>query len=377
MDMQALIEEMGALIVKIKSGVATQGELEAFAAAAGELNERAIILRYKSYEAKVFGIPVTRTVEVSPVKEAEETPAHEPQSDLIIDAPVDPHIVAQPQEPVAETENEDTELSFDLFSIDNEDEPESSVDAPFMAHSNDSHTDSVITHSEETKSDEPIIAQSDEIISENEINPQDGIGAEEEMEAPIMHEEVPEVELADDESLMVYPEEGIEATIEHIENTTAEPVVDAQFIAHSEESMFDNETNTHSEESITENNTVFEEEVPAQEAIVSTTIEVPAGDVHPVYKRLTNEDNSLAARLMAVRLETLKGAFGFNERLQIIQELFDGSNDDFTKAIERLDTLNSKNEARNIVSTYAHQYAWDKDSNLALEFIQKVERRYA
>ena len=80
---------------------------------------------------------------------------------------------------------------------------------------------------------------------------------------------------------------------------------------------------------------------------------------------------------MAVRLETLKGAFGFNERLQIIQELFDGSNDDFTQAIERLDTLNSKNEARNIVSTYAHQYAWDKDSNLALEFIQKVERRYA
>jgi hypothetical protein len=311
----------------------------------------------------VFGTPVTRTAEVSPVKEAEETPAHEPQSDLIIDAPVDPHIVAQPQEPVAE--NEDTELSFDLFSIDNDDD--SSVDARFIAHS------------DESKSDEPIMAQSDKIIPENEINPQDGIGAEEEMEAPIMHEEAPEIELADDESLMVYPEEGIEATIEHIENTTttAEPVVDAQFIAHSEESMFDNETNAHSEESITENNTVFEEEVPAQEAIVSTTVEVPAGDVHPVYKRLTNEDNSLAARLMAVRLETLKGAFGFNERLQIIQELFDGSNDDFTKAIERLDTLNSKNEARNIVSTYAHQYAWDKDSNLALEFIQKVERRYA
>lgn len=364
MDMQALIEEMGALIVKIKSGVATQGELEAFAAAAGELNERAIILRYKSYEAKVFGTPSAPAVEKAVVEVVEETPAHEPQSDIIIDAPVDAHIVAQPQESVSETENDDTELSFDLFSIDNEDEPESSVDARFIAHSDESVTDKVNE------------AYSDEISSENEINPQDGIGAEEEMEAPIMHEEVPEVELADDESLMVYPEEGIEATIEHIENTEAEPAVDARFIAHSEESMFDNATNTHSEESITDN-TVFEDEVPAQEAIVSTTVEVPAGDVHPVYKRLTNEDNSLAARLMAVRLETLKGAFGFNERLQIIQELFDGSNDDFTQAIERLDTLNSKNEARNIVSTYAHQYAWDKDSNLALEFIQKVERRYA
>jgi len=366
MDMQALIEEMGALIVKIKSGVATQGELEAFAAAAGELHERAIILRYKSYEAKVFGTPAAPAVEKVVIEVVEETPAHEPQSDIIMDAPVDPHIVTQPQESVSETENDDTELSFDLFSIDNEEEPESSVDARFIAHSNDSENN-------ESVSAEPIMAHSDEIISENETNPQDGIGAEEEMEAPIMHEEAPEVELADDESLMVYPEEGIEATITRVES---DQPVDARFIAHSEESMFDNATNAHSEESITDN-TVFEDEVPAQEAIVSTTVEVPAGDVHPVYKRLTNEDNSLAARLMAVRLETLKGAFGFNERLQIIQELFDGSNDDFTQAIERLDALNSKNEARNIVSTYAHQYAWDKDSNLALEFIQKVERRYA
>ncbi|MBI3238268.1 MAG: hypothetical protein HYZ43_05415 [Flavobacteriia bacterium] len=72
--MQALIEEMGALIVKIKSGVATQGELEAFAAAAGELNERAIILRYKSYEAKVFGTPSAPAVEKAVVEVVEETP---------------------------------------------------------------------------------------------------------------------------------------------------------------------------------------------------------------------------------------------------------------------------------------------------------------
>jgi hypothetical protein len=357
MDMQALIEEMSALIVKIKSGVATQGELEAFAAAASELNERAIILRYKSYEAKVFGTPV------KPVAE----PASEPTVEsLAADAIPESEIVTNEStnnesesESVSDIETENSELSFDLFSMDNEEEIDS---------------------------------------SETEIPTQEGIGAEEEMEAPIMHDEVPEVESADDESLMEYPEEGIEAAIEHIENTTpeAEPAVDARFIAQSDESMFDNVTNVPSDESasnhevtvahseefvsdnpISETDTAFADEVPAQEAIVSTTVEVAAGDVHPVYKRLSNEDNSLAARLMAVRLETLKGAFGFNERLQIIQELFDGSNDDFTQAIERLDTLNSKNEARNIVSTIAHQYAWDKDSNLALEFIQKVERRYA
>lgn len=346
MDMQALIEEMSALIVKIKSGVATQGELEAFAAAASELNERAIILRYKSYEAKVFGTPV------KPVAEpASDTTIESPAADAIPESEIVTNESTNNEsesESVSDIETENSELSFDLFSMDNEDD----VDVRFIAHS------------EESVSIEADSSESENPISETETNPQDGIGAEEEMEAPILHEEVPEVELADDESLMEYPEEGIEAAIEHIENSTpeAEPAVDARFTAHSDESV--------------NNESVSEDEVPAQEAI-TTTETIPSGDVHPVYKRLSNEDNSLAARLMAVRLETLKGAFGFNERLQIIQELFDGSNDDFTQAIERLDTLNSKNEARNIVSTIAHQYAWDKDSNLALEFIQKVERRYA
>jgi hypothetical protein len=80
---------------------------------------------------------------------------------------------------------------------------------------------------------------------------------------------------------------------------------------------------------------------------------------------------------MAIRLETLMGAFGLNERLQIIRELFDGSNDAFNQAIDTLDELDSKNEARKVVSGYANKFAWDKDSDLALEFVQKVERRYA
>jgi hypothetical protein len=92
---------------------------------------------------------------------------------------------------------------------------------------------------------------------------------------------------------------------------------------------------------------------------------------------LVTDDNSLAARLMAVRLDSLKGAFGFNERLQIIQELFDGSAEQFTHAIETLDTLGSKEEARSVVSGFAYRFSWDKESNLALEFVQKVERRYA
>src|SRR3989338_8613727 len=164
MDMQALIEEMSALIVKIKSGVATQGELEAFAAAASELNERAIILRYKSYEAKIFGVPAARVVETESASKVEEVPVAEPQSEIIIDAPVDTHTIVQPQETVSETEAE----------------PHGIPVTPEM--------------------------------------PEDGISAEEEMEAPIPHDDITTAESHLDDPLMEYPEEAIEPAITHHEN---------------------------------------------------------------------------------------------------------------------------------------------------------------
>src|SRR4051812_2767771 len=109
MDMQALIGEMSALIVKIKSGEATQGEIEAFAAASGELHERAVVLRYKSYEAKVFGTPV-QPVQDPPRLIPEETPA--PAAEI-----AEPAAETPQAEPVKEAEKETApeEMSFDLF----------------------------------------------------------------------------------------------------------------------------------------------------------------------------------------------------------------------------------------------------------------------
>lgn len=316
MDMQSLIEEMNALILKIKSGTASQGEIEAFAAAAAELHERAVVLRYKSYEAKVFGTPMEPVVEVviaEPVAEVEIV-------ELIVEEEpaLNPTIVT-PEEAVVE---ESEELSFDLFE---EADAES-----FDLFSTDV--------------EEPKVEKTIEVEVEND-----------EIEATLIESEEPAIEAV------------IESTIE--EETK---IFQTQETATTQETTATQETPQTQET----------QETPQTQETAEThqthqTVQTPTGDVHPLYKRLVADDNSLAARLMAVRLETLKGAFGFNERLQIIQELFKGSGEDFTKAIETLDTLDSKNEARSIVSRYAHQFEWDKDSNLALEFVQKVERRYA
>lgn len=313
MDMQALIEEMSALIVKIKSGSATQGEIEAFAAAAAQVHERAVVLRYKSYEAKVFGTPV------APVIEPERTPAPGPVAEPTAEIAPEPvsEVLEDTEEEAVSFDlfQEQESEAFDLFSLDSEPEEES--------------VESVFAVMTPTPEPEPEIAAPDPVA------------------------ETPAMEDPEEEEPTLQLEEAASHQTEEPQETTPpvsmpEPVPVAQEPVHT----------------------------PAPEPAAPVAA-APSGTIHPVYKRLVTDDNSLGARLMAVRLETLQGAFGFNERLQIIRELFDGSNEQFSQAISQLDSLGSKAEARNVVSSYAHQFAWDKDSDLALEFVQKVERRYA
>lgn len=252
--MHALIEEITALLAKIKSGKATLGELEAFAAATSQLNERAIILRYKAMEAKVYGTPVSQ----APVSEAP------------VVAKEDVMPIVEAQEVHLESEEEP---SYDLFGMDTDAEDE----VPF----------------------ELVEDRVEEEVEEEPIEP---------FVAPAQVEE---------EKAPVVPEPAFAAPIENTQG------------------------------------------------------------LHPIYGKLNSNDGTLAARLMSVRLETLKGAFGFNERLQIIQELFNGSNEEFNSLIEQIENISSKEQARSLVSSYANKYHWDVDSQLAIELVQKVERKYA
>lgn len=276
MEMHALIEEITALLAKIKSGEATLNELEAFAAAANQLNERAIILRYKAIETKVYGRSGTVPVSETPAAVKEE---------------IVPIIEAQEVHPEPEEEP-----SFDLFGMD-------------------------------TDAEEALLPKT-EIVSENDM-----ISREEEIPFELIDDKVEE---------------------EPVEEDPIQPFV---------EPVKDIEKEAEKTQVIPE---------PAFAAPIENT-----QGLHPIYGKLNSNDGTLAARLMSVRLETLKGAFGFNERLQIIQELFNGSNDEFNSLIDQIENITSKDQARSLVSSYANKYHWDADSQLAIELVQKVERKYA
>lgn len=290
MEMHALIGEITALFAKIKSGEATLAELEAFAAATSQLNERAIILRYKAIEAKVYGHPVTAPVS--------ETPA-------AVKGEIVPVIEAQ------EVHTEPEEPSFDLFGMDTDEEEEAPLPKTEIVSGKDT----------EWRDEAPL--PKTEIVSGKDTEQR-----EEEIPFELIEDQVDE-----EQAPLPKTEPAFNKEVEKETHTIPEPAFAAP-------------------------------------------IENTQG-LHPIYGKLNSNDGTLAARLMSVRLETLKGAFGFNERLQIIQELFNGSNDEFNSLIDQIENISSKEQARSLVSSYANKYHWDADSQLAIELVQKVERKYA
>lgn len=301
MTMNSLLAEMQLLVDKINEGTATMGEIEAFAAAAQDLNERAIIYRYKAYELKIHPtqFDVEETVQ-------EQT------------SPAEPHFVA------TKLDDNALDMDFDLFSSGDD----SLNEEPKLVESHDFSASipkisEEISHEEPTTSfdlyeNEPEEEKTDVYLDEAENN-----------EAPLM--------------------EAVDAIQEPVYLLDEEPIVTSESIQ---------ETEALSE---------------ANESIVHET-SLP---LHPIYERLSATDDSLAARMLSVRLETLKGAFGFNERMQIVNELLDSSNDLYHEVIEQLDNMESKQEARLFVSSIANRFNWNVSSTIAFEFIQKVERRYA
>jgi hypothetical protein len=125
-----------------------------------------------------------------------------------------------------------------------------------------------------------------------------------------------------------------------------------------------------------------EEEVVqiVEETIIEETISATVqsnGDISLLLKRFTEVHQSMEIHMALSKLETLIGSFGLNERLQYINELFDGSSEKFGDAVKELDQLKSKDEAFLKAGEMALVNEWDKDSDTVADFIQKLSRRYA
>jgi hypothetical protein len=89
------------------------------------------------------------------------------------------------------------------------------------------------------------------------------------------------------------------------------------------------------------------------------------------------EDQASADFAMS-KLDTLIGSFGLNERLQFINELFDGSSEAFSEAVKLLDVRTGMDSAREKIAEFAEANNWnDADAETVGDFVAKIKRRYA
>ena len=131
------------------------------------------------------------------------------------------------------------------------------------------------------------------------------------------------------------------------------------------------------EEELVEENLYSEEEIENTANDNTETSKEIAEDSSSLFPKILKIEKSIAQNYQVMTLETLIGSFTLNERLQFINELFDGSSDLFSSAIKRLDSLDNRDSARSVIAEYAAENNWDLDGEVVEDFMLKICSRYA
>lgn len=131
------------------------------------------------------------------------------------------------------------------------------------------------------------------------------------------------------------------------------------------------------EEELVEENLDSEQEIENTANDSAETSKEINEDASSLFPKLMKIEKSIAQNYQVMTLETLIGSFTLNERLQFINELFDGSSDLFSSAIKRLDALDNRDSARSVIAEYAAENNWDLDGEVVEDFMLKICSRYA
>lgn len=118
----------------------------------------------------------------------------------------------------------------------------------------------------------------------------------------------------------------------------------------------------------------LQEDQTNQDQIINQKESTSSSDFFDQFMEI--QDNSLLGKLGTAKINSLKGAFGLNDRLQMINELFDGDASEFQVSIETLDNLPSFEQAKTKLNEIAAQHQWEPDHLLVGDFVKMIQRRY-
>ena len=86
---------------------------------------------------------------------------------------------------------------------------------------------------------------------------------------------------------------------------------------------------------------------------------------------------TLADKISKKNKKSLKDQLSLNQRFMFVNQLFDGNQQQFLKAIDQIDSLSTKEEVDKFIQTsFIENYEWDLETEEVQEFMEVVESRF-
>jgi hypothetical protein len=89
------------------------------------------------------------------------------------------------------------------------------------------------------------------------------------------------------------------------------------------------------------------------------------------------DERSLNDELNQGKIESLKSAFGLNQRYLFINKLFEGNEMMFSEAVNKIDHATNYDDAVNyLLDTYSEKFAWGDEESTVAELFGMIDRRF-
>lgn len=122
---------------------------------------------------------------------------------------------------------------------------------------------------------------------------------------------------------------------------------------------------------------LFSAEVSTPSEKIETPPPAPKKETPKTSISKKKADESVAEKLQHNKITDLKAAIGINEKFQFINELFDGNMKEYTVAVDQINSFSALSEAESYLANLEEVYKWKSDNQIAGNFKELVERRFA
>ena len=197
--------------------------------------------------------------------------------------------------------------------------------------------------------------------------------------------------VSEEEALMNALDQALEYTEKNVEGSQ----VSSEFISHINEVreiISEEESEEVVEEKVIEESVVsepeiiletkgtVEEEIPSQKELTDgledEILSMISMHSNTLPIEVSEEDNSLAAKLAKTKIQNLNSAIGINEKFLFTNELFDGNTEQFLKTISDLNNCESISDATSKLAGISTQRNWNQDEEPFQKFQLLLHRKY-